>query len=668
MIAIVVEYLTVAVQWISAFFGLFSGGGKAKDTTKEVATNVGKVSTGAKVAAGSVGGLGGALNKAAAAAKELKKQTMGFDELNVMQSQPTAAASGADVPSGGGGGGIEIPDMSALTEGLPDMSEFNTNLEEAREKAQAILTLVGLVAAGFLLWKLASFISEIAAAKAILDTMGDGYFYQKMFGAQAAEYLDGVSAKLKYFGGLIMAAAGAILLVSGYCDAWVNGIDWGNFTLMLSGLALIVGGLALAFTPLVAGIAAIAGGIALLIIGIKDFVENGYSMEAVLTILAGVLAIVVGVCLAFNTALLANPITWIIAAIAALVAAFVILWNECEGFRNFWIMVWEFVKQAFDAFLKSIQPAVDAFVNMFNAAWELIKVIWNDYLVPLFEWAWSAIKAVWDVVQPYFEAIWNGIKAVFSVVVEVLGSYFSMAWENIKIVWDVVVGFFKAIWDSIAGIFSVVKDVLTGNWEGAWEGIKGIVNTWKDFFAGVWNGIKQVFSNVAGFFKDIFQKAWQAVLNVFSATGQVFKGIAEGILNVFKTVVNFLIDGINKVVALPFKGLNGILDTIHGLNILGVQPFGWLTWRAPIPQLPKLAKGGVVDTATIAMIGEAGKEAVIPLENNTEWMDKLADSLAAKTNKPTKVILKVGEKELGWATIGAINGITEQTGGLQLAL
>ena len=68
------------------------------------------------------------------------------------------------------------------------------------------------------------------------------------------------------------------------------------------------------------------------------------------------------------------------------------------------------------------------------------------------------------------------------------------------------------------------------------------------------------------------------------------------------------------------------------------------------------------------MIGERGKEAVVPLENNTEWIDKLAERIAEKSGTPTKVILKVGEKELGWATIKAINGITEQTGGLQLQL
>ena len=84
--------------------------------------------------------------------------------------------------------------------------------------------------------------------------------------------------------------------------------------------------------------------------------------------------------------------------------------------------------------------------------------------------------------------------------------------------------------------------------------------------------------------------------------------------------------------------------------------------------MPRLAKGGIIDSATIAMVGEQGKEAVVPLENNTEWMDKFADRLAAKMASPTKVSLIVDSKELGWATINSINNITKQSGNLPLAV
>ena len=70
------------------------------------------------------------------------------------------------------------------------------------------------------------------------------------------------------------------------------------------------------------------------------------------------------------------------------------------------------------------------------------------------------------------------------------------------------------------------------------------------------------------------------------------------------------------------------------------------------------------------MIGEQGKEAVVPLENNTEWMDKLVDKLASKlvNNNSGNIILQVDNTALGWASINSINGITKQTGNLQLVL
>ena len=84
--------------------------------------------------------------------------------------------------------------------------------------------------------------------------------------------------------------------------------------------------------------------------------------------------------------------------------------------------------------------------------------------------------------------------------------------------------------------------------------------------------------------------------------------------------------------------------------------------------MPRLAEGGIATRSVLANIGEAGKEAVLPLEYNTEWMDTLADKIAARNSGPTKIVLKVGEKELGWATIDSINSITKQTGAIQLTL
>ncbi len=153
----------------------------------------------------------------------------------------------------------------------------------------------------------------------------------------------------------------------------------------------------------------------------------------------------------------------------------------------------------------------------------------------------------------------------------------SACWEWIKGVWNTVATWFND------NIIKPIGDFFTGMWEGLKNGAKN-----------AWDGVKQTFNSVASFFGDIFGKAWDGVKKVFSTGGKVFDGIKEGIVNAFKAVVNALITGINKVVALPFNGLNGILNTIHNIDILGVRPFNWLTWRAPVPQLPYLATGAVI--------------------------------------------------------------------------
>ena len=192
-----------------------------------------------------------------------------------------------------------------------------------------------------------------------------------------------------------------------------------------------------------------------------------------------------------NTAMLASPITWVVAGIAALVAAFVILWNKSEGFRNFWIGLWEAIKTA-------VAPVVEWIKEAFSTAW--------DY-----------IKGVWEQVQPYFSAIWEGIKAVFSVVADVLGAYFETAWSSIQAVWNVVVAYFTMIWENIKAVFSVVQSVLSGDFQGAWEAIKSIWGNVKTFFSTVWENIKSVFSTAMSSFsqigKNMVNGLWNGIQN-----------------------------------------------------------------------------------------------------------------------------------------------------------
>lgn len=335
-----------------------------------------------------------------------------------------------------------------------------------------------------------------------------------------------------------------------------------------------------------------------------------------------------------------------------------------EKIKSVWSAVLPYFQMIWDNVFVPVGEIIASMINAFKEAWLLIQTVWNlvapyfqniwntikevfsyvkDFFYNIFLVAWEVIKTVWDLVSPYFLAVWGSIKAVFSVVQTFFSGVFSVAWESIKAIWNTATSFFKSIWDTIAGIFSVVRNVLTGNWSDAWEGIKGIVSTWKDYFSGVWDNIKNVFSAVKDWFKDTFQSAWDAVKEVFSTWVDFFGGLWDDIKNKFTDMGTNIADAIGGSVK---AGMNGVISMIEGTLNGGIDMInGAIDWINTIPNvnigylgglnLPRLAKGGIVNNPTVAQIGEQGREAIIPLENNLGWIKNLANQLAIKINQGT---------------------------------
>ena len=219
-----------------------------------------------------------------------------------------------------------------------------------------------------------------------------------------------------------------------------------------------------------------------------------------------------------------------------------------------------------------------------------------------------------DKVNEFVVKFFSAITGFISNAWNKITGFFTGAWDKIKAVWDKVLGFFSAIWEGIKVAFFAVDEFFGGIFTKAWEKIKENWSAVKDFFAGIWEAIKSVFGGIADWFKNIFSNAWQAIKNVFSAGGEVFSGIKDGIVNALKAVINGIITGLNTVIAIPLNGLNNALDRLRNLSIAGLKPFGWLP-QIPVPQIPYLARGGIVDEETTAVIGEAGPEAVVPLND-----------------------------------------------------
>ena len=287
-----------------------------------------------------------------------------------------------------------------------------------------------------------------------------------------------------------------------------------------------------------------------------------------------------------NTALLANPIGLVVAAIAALVAAFVVLWNKSDKFREFWINLWDKIKTSAAVVI------------------EFIKIAFSE--------TWDKIKKVWNVAAKYFEGVWKAIKLVFSVVKSVLTGNFSDAWNGIKAIWSIVSGWFND---------NVVKPVQTF-FSNMWSNVKKGASD-------AWNGITETFAHVADWFHEKFSAAWQRVKDVFSTGGQIFDGIKDGITNAFKSVVNAIIRGINRVIAIPFNKINDVLGTLRDFEFLGKKWFEGIINTFEVPSIPELARGGILKKGQVGLLEGNGAEAVVPLEKNTQGLQKIASLLAS---------------------------------------
>ena len=367
---------------------------------------------------------------------------------------------------------------------------------------------------------------------------------------------------------------------------------------------------------------------------------------------------------ALNMAMNANPIGIIVSLIAGLVTAFTVLWNTSEGFRNFWIGLWEGIKNI-------VGTVVEAIAGFFVGLWDGIVGIFSsigEWFSNVFSSVYNAITSIMSPIVDFFVGLWDGIVAVFSPVVEWFSALFMSIYNTLYSIISNIIAIVRGVWITISTIFSVVAtwfydnvikpvagffsnlfggiaDVARTCWN-AISGVFSTVATWFNntvikpvtkVFTGLWDGlkngakkawsgIKSVFSSVANFFGDIFGTAWKKVKNIFSVGGKIFDGIKDGIVSAFKAIVNGIIKGINKVVALPFDGINWALKKIKGISILGIKPFDWIS-TISVPQLPLLYRGGVLKKGQVGLLEGNGAEAVVPLEKETGWINRIAQKM-----------------------------------------
>ena len=241
--------------------------------------------------------------------------------------------------------------------------------------------------------------------------------------------------------------------------------------------------------------------------------------------------------------------------------------------------------------------------------------------------------------------------------------------------WDKIKEKAAEAWGKIKETFESAKEKISAVFESIKEKFVSVFTSIKTFALNVWNSIKQTFANVGTFFKEQFQKAWTNVKNVFSNWGSFFSNLWTKISDKFKLIGSSIGNAISGAVK---SGLNGVLGMIEGvinkaiglingaIGVINKIPGVNLSKIGEL-QIPRLARGGIVDGPTIAQIGEQGKEAVIPLENNLEWIKKVANEMQASfAQNPIVVeshIYLEGDARQLWKVVRQQNNINTRATG-----
>ena len=188
--------------------------------------------------------------------------------------------------------------------------------------------------------------------------------------------------------------------------------------------------------------------------------------------------------------------------------------------------------------------------------------------------------------------------------------------------------------------------------KGLWDSLQTKIQGFVSFFSQIGRTIGVVIAP----FVSSFTKAIDKIKSAFTLLKLKISIIKLNLQTIFtnlcssiKTAVNNLITQLNR-----FK-----FSIPSWVPVIGGRSFSL--------NIPQLANGGIVNQSTLANIGEAGKEAVLPLERNTEWMDILANKINSGGSQPIQITLVCDKREFGKVAINSINDITKQSGQFPLA-
>ncbi|HFK9864178.1 TPA: phage tail tape measure protein [Listeria monocytogenes] len=375
--------------------------------------------------------------------------------------------------------------------------------------------------------------------------------------------------------------------------------------------------------------------IGLLIIGFTALLPVVTAVVAMVGILGTAMLPIIGI------------IAGIVAGIAVLVVGFKWLWDNCEGFRNFWIGLWEGIVAAFQSAWEYIQPGIQAIADA-------LKKFWEEYGPTII----GALQAVWDFIvgfvawlEPLWTFLWEGLKS------------------TLKFAWDAILAIVQFALDYLGGLIDFWAGIFTGDWDRVWKGIQEMTSAALEAIKGIFfalvrwidNILKSLGIDMGAIWKsitDATKTAWKwisdyivnpirdannrakLILAAFKAAFKIaFDVIRDNIANTWSKVEDKIIKPVKNAYDKVKNIVDDIKDTFKNLKIkfpkieMPPMPHFSLKGKFSLKEMtvPKLdvswhKNGGFFNSASVIGIGEAGPEAAVPLVGKR--MDPFADAVS----------------------------------------
>ena len=272
---------------------------------------------------------------------------------------------------------------------------------------------------------------------------------------------------------------------------------------------------------------------------------------------------------------------------------------------------WAGISDSFFEFLGAALGAIGAFIGgIVTGAWEDIQEAWDELVG---WWKDTAYEDGEFTMEGLLEGIWEKIKAIGTWIKEHIFDPFI---KGFKTAFGIEGKSSNVLKDLGEKIITGLKNGLTG----IWDKVKSIITNFKD-------NIKAKFLSIKENAISTFESMKDRIENIFNGIWNAIKGVINSILGGIESMANGVITGINNVIA----ALNNFKVTFPDwVPIAGGNTLGFNLTPLNTISIPRLANGGITTGSTLANIGEAGREAVIPLERNTEWMNTFAEMLSGK--------------------------------------